>query len=518
MANAETAWDNCNDFLCRRGFISTPIPQGGVQTPFVEIIIPVKGVADNKLILRTGNDSSPYFSLPKNHAAIKSFSYGFGVGNNASNGFEVEIIDNGGVTYKALIHALNKSYSRKSEDSRDLTFTFGWKTISCDGQNSIITSPPIHMIPTSIRTEIDGSLIKIKLEGSGWDLNQITAMAQKKPEGNSEQLVKLKQAIENIMQKDPTKGSTVLFRNKDGIITFIDPTTGKVEPAFKFKNSDGGKDGPKSVWPTSSQNHFDCIRKWLDSVKTDNNLGMIMTTDLKYPSTLIIQEDNFNPKCCGPLAKNVGAYIVGGGKSSVISFNPQIEWALGLIPKGNVSSGANNAVQIENGDLNRYKLSEVNQDEGVEQNPTISQHELYWTHPEKIVQRTADAYAANIEANAKYQKPNPINAELVIIGDPINYTDPSTIINSTINILFINPYRISDSSDSWVSTSNCNSLLSNKNWKIEAVNHKVNMGSFQTTIKVMLDLPGTNTDFDNPIGGCGIEVFNADLNPTNTED
>ena len=60
-----------------------------------------------------------------------------------------------------------------------------------------------------------------------------------------------------------------------------------------------------------------------------------------------------------------------------------------------------------------------------------------------------------------------------------------------------------DDECTWLQTSTCNTILSNKNYMIKGVNHQIQNGSYTTTFSLFL--PGSNIDidFDQPLGGAG---------------
>jgi hypothetical protein len=201
----------------------------------------------------------------------------------------------------------------------------------------------------------------------------------------------------------------------------------------------------------------------------------------------------------------LGTYIVNGGNCSpVISFNPDMNWAKGLVPGGGGSlpgaADGNNAVLIKPD----KKIEKI----GSQTGPSVQQHEWMWRTPGDMVLKNADAIAAHLEANSKYEALPNFEAELVIIGRPDIVAAPD-LVGKRISIIVINPFYISSENCSWITTSNCNRVLSNKNWLVKGVNHKINNGSFLTTLKVMLDVPNVNVDANDPLGGigCGTETF-----------
>lgn len=90
-----------------------------------------------------------------------------------------------------------------------------------------------------------------------------------------------------------------------------------------------------------------------------------------------------------------------------------------------------------------------------------------------------------------------------IQGNPF-YGDALALVGRSVSILFINPYYFGDpEGPTWLQTSNCNTMLSNKRYMIKNINHNISIGSYTTTLKLLLALPNTDMDFDSTLGGNG---------------
>ena len=57
-------------------------------------------------------------------------------------------------------------------------------------------------------------------------------------------------------------------------------------------------------------------------------------------------------------------------------------------------------------------------------------------------------------------------------------------------------------------------ILSNKNWMIMGVNHQIKEGSYTTTLKLFLAVPGQQDEPGTTLGGnCGSVSFDNDRSP-----
>lgn len=460
----------CNELV-------TPL-DGAVYAPFVELRF-------RNQILTVGNSSSP----PDNHAAIKTFEYGFTTGLGV--GFKVEVLDQGGITYRRLIDAINKTTSLSLDDTVNCSVRFGWVITKCDGSTSLVTNEDsgdkLYFMPNTMQTQFENGLIKFTFEGVSmvgrWAETRLT-----KTLGSEDNKMPLKQALRELFTEYDPKVKEVRFKNKDG---------GELE----FANSDGGAEGPKGVWPMDQQNAPAIARKWLSALTTKDKLGILMLYDPTGPY-VIFQENPDATDCC---TNSLGTYIVNGGNCSpVLSFNPEMNWAKGLgAAGGGATSGA------ASGDSNELikpniKIERV----GTQTGPAVQQHEWMWRNPDEMALKNADAIAAHLEANSKYEALPNMQAELKIMGRP-DLGDPIKMVGKTVSIIVINPFYISTQNCSWITKSNCNRVLSNKKWFITAANHQINNGSFVTTLKVQLTAPNVTTDAESPLGGvgCGTETF-----------
>lgn len=470
------------DCLSTYGCNEMQLPQeGAVYAPFVELRFQGQGT-----ILTVGNSSSP----PDNHATIKNFEYGFTEGQTGI-GFKMDILDEGGITYRRILEAINKTTFNALDDTLNCSCRFGWVIKKCDGSASIVTNEDsgdkLYFLPLLMKTQFENGLIKINLEG-GSMVNRWAETRLTKTLGSQDNKMPLKQALRELFTQYDPKVKDVLFRNKDG-------------GEMCFPNSDGGCDGPKGVWPMDQQNAPAVARKWLSALTTKDGLGILMLYDPTGPY-VIFQENPDATDCC---KNSLGTYVVNGGNCSpVLSFNPDMNWVKGMVPAGGGATGG--AASGNNKELvkPKKKIERV----GTQSGPSVQQHEWMWRTPDDMAFKNADAMAAHLEANSKYEALPGIQGELKIIGRP-DLGDPIKLVGKSVSIIVINPFYISRENCSWITTTNCNRVLSNKKWYITAANHQIKEGSYITTLKVQLTVPNISTDAQDPLGGvgCGTETF-----------
>jgi hypothetical protein len=465
-----------------------------VMTPYVEI-----GFGGQTKVLMTGNSSAP----PDNHAAIKSFEVGLPGGSPPGGGFKVEILDEGGTMYRRIIDAINKSLFRARTDTKDTYCRWGWITVKCNGSAAVNFSNKLKFTPMNVQTAFENGLIKLTFEGTQPRWADVRLQDNM---GDEEEKMPLRQAIEQ------------LFRERAPQVMNVEWEGAEPGSEFLFNNSDGDQhDGPRGVWPTDQQNPLSAARKWLSGVTTSNGKGILIIYDPENFSVLIKEDPNTDQSGSSCCLNSIGTYIVNGGNfSPVLSFNPQITWPAQNPANGGTSTGsASGNSEVMQPDINIERT-------GSQTGPTIQQHEWMWRNPDEMSTRTTEAFGANMQAEKPYTPLSGIQAELKIIGDP-SFDNPRRFTGRWVSIIVINPFYVCGNVESgectWLATSNCNAVLSNKKWQIQAVNHQISAGSYVTTLKVMLPQPNSDIDVTEPLGGnnCGgYRAPNIDSTPPPT--
>jgi len=454
---------------------------GAVFAPFVELSI--RGGS----FYTVGNESSP--NNP-HKTVIKSFQYGFGVASSGV-GAKIELVSEGGNAYIEFAKAVNKTINRATEDT-DLTyFTYGWIIKKCDGSIEKKSSPAIHIMIKTMQTNYEVGTVKISLEC----VDLMSRHFERKIEANfgaDDNKIPLKDAIDSV------------FGKNDPVMEV------RYEPAGEFGwKATGDEEGPRAKWTGDQQNGLSVIRRWLGSAGlTINDKGTIIQYDPEE-SDLVITEDpkpgrNEDPPCC---KRWIGTYVVNGGNcSEVISFTPTVDWILFNNNAGGTAMGGDSAIGDEKADPD----IDV-ENAGPQDNQTIQHNDRDWGSPNNSARRNQETTAAQTRANKDYEIKPGLEAELKILGDPSReFANPVLLAGATISIVMINPYTIEGCT--WISEPKCNEVLSNKKWLILGIDHQIEAGKYNTTIKVKLDTPNADIDQGSTLGGdgCGTLAFDND--------
>lgn len=459
-----------------------------IYAPFVDLRIGSFGV------ITVGNESSPNF---ENQACITSFQCGFEY-NNKSFGSTFEITDIGGACYRRVIQAMTKTFSESHKDAELITFDFGWILKNCDGtfrKESVETlyQKRLGGVITQLETSMDKGCIKMSFNIVGQTTLEIN-MKHEHVMGDDEDKMTLRQAIERLCTEADPKYSRVRFVNKDG---------------KQLEFDSGGEQGPKSAWPCNQKDKLSVIRSWLSTVRTKDGRGMFLITD-PTDRSLIIQEDKIDRKAKPDCSCNetIGTFLVNGGDcGNVLEFNPKITFIANNVTGGGVASS-----MVSGNNKVKAKPSNDVQEAGSQTAGSVQQHDLTHTSPDDLPQKSMDAITAQLESNTPYETAQPIEAEMKILGEPeLGLTYPGgDQLKLYASVIFINPFHLGTTC-TWLTYSNCNSILSNKQWLILAVNHQIQSGSYVTTIKLSLKTPNSQIAANEALGGCGTEFFNGPI-------
>jgi len=126
---------------------------------------------------------------------------------------------------------------------------------------------------------------------------------------------------------------------------------------------------------------------------------------------------------------------------------------------------------------------------------------------EKSAKAIAEAEAAQSRANAIYDLPMPIEAEMKILGNPHReFIDPQFIFQRTCSVIFINPFSLDKSASAdlcgdWLADPPVNQLLTNKDWFVQGITHTIRDGKYTTTLKLFLPAPGVDMRLNTNMGG-----------------
>jgi hypothetical protein len=297
---------------------------------------------------------------------------------------------------------------------------------------------------------------------------------------------------------------------KDAVIQAWKETTPSVEVSFKRRVPDTmlmsdiaepfvteGKQPVVGIYPTEGTNIMAAVVKWKGIYKTDKGYGLkpVWNNESTVPHIMYVESG-----CKSELSyRCIQTYIVNGGKHSpVISFNPNIAWtpqvaaekfgggagstAHGASQERTASSEDNDCIEVDTAKNVGIRTALPPTDDGVENEG-----------PENA-QRASDA-GMNAQTNANKVYSEPINAELVVQGDP-KMDSPYRWWHKYISIVVVNPFhpvlrkegkagQIKNAD--WLAYPTCNPILTSKTYRIEKVSHDMKEGSYTTTISVTRD-------------------------------
>ena len=335
--------------------------------------------------------------------------------------------------------------------------------------------------------------------------------------GRDDTRVCLQDAIEDIMIKNEPKAKVQFLRKEpSGAIT-----TWKYKPLGPCYDR-----GPKCAWTYDNQNKMGTVSRWTEPFRTDRDKGVLFQWD-NIPSspTVTMWEDN-EIECderpsCG--ANHIGTFIVNGGKcSNVISFNPNINWPTGFaaMAKGG-GAGATQNSEGKKKDNERPKgcAPQGGSQAGLMQSIPHTRQGTDYYGTDKNTKQTEKSQMAHNKANINREGIQPIEAELRIQGHPGHkFVDAWDIHAAYAAIVVINPFNLAgpwwDGCGDWqvLADSGCNTVLSNKYWKVMGVNHQIKEGSYVTTLKCVLPVPGVDISEGQPLGG-DPDAFNPSEGP-----
>jgi hypothetical protein len=136
--------------------------------------------------------------------------------------------------------------------------------------------------------------------------------------------------------------------------------------------------------------------------------------------------------------------------------------------------------------------------------PTTQAHiDIYGKLATNVAQR---AQAQSIVEDGIYIMNSGIEADMVVVGDPTLPTQADGIIGGLfVAIAYVNPFHLISSKGlscgDWLSIPPCNQTLSNKNWQVKRLNHRIADGTYTTTFGLHLPVPGYDLTRGNLLGG-----------------
>jgi hypothetical protein len=502
---------------------NTP-PDAAVLSPWV--VVKLKGV--DGFEIKVGNNSSSMRHSEASqsgdtgahpHAAVTSLEYGL------SNGGEgkIEIVDEMGGSFTTFFQrGLVKSIDNVGE-STVVEVNFGWIGVKCNGE--LLRYPEVDdwtVYLNLLDIDVNISEGKIKYVLNCVDIMNISVVA---PQTADSPAMSLKKAIITLLEdKDPKMDVAFLRKAQDG----GPPQEWKFPAAHNKKadeNGNGGSDGegPVNVWKTENDTKLAIIQKWLADFPTENGNGVTPTCDpCRGKPVLLLWEGSEDTTKDNTLVPPVSdarnpTFIVNGGKcSNVISFAPNMNFVAAFFMQQNSGSGgsvvSNETIKGPSGApgstiANAKDKTEIGQQVAIPL--TNAAVDAYGGDASK---KTTEANVAQSKANAPFEVANPIEAELKIIGNPSRqFVDIRRFFNTTVTIIFINPFTIDKNTQSpslddnlcgdWLAVPAINPILTNNRWWVQGINHSLRDGKYTTTMKLFLQGPGIQLAAGTPLGG-----------------
>lgn len=440
---------------------------GAVYAPFVTVTLGG--------MITVGNNSFPG---EPNTACIKSFEYGGSTGE----GCTVEIIDESGNSFARYFEKINKDLCQATADY-GMEVDFGWISRSADGTITKLGIPngPIYFLPKGIESTYEGGVIKYTIKGEDL-MSHLGESRVQVPVGTESNKVRLMPAVRRMFSRNCPPINNIRYLRRSG----------ENLTEWRFKNSDGGPEGPMGVWPGDQQSPVSAARKWFNSLTTDRGKGFYTVWNAGKPEPELWLFEDPRPYCDETTADGrncVGTYIVNGGDCSpVISFSPKAEWVFSAeLGSGGNLGGATSARTIKmrplpgrpcNADPNKPGAGTTTQF-------ASPQNDINWRPPDQVTAKMQQAMAVH-ELAAQYPELSaPMEGELKIHGDP-RFVHSAQWRGSVVSIIVINPFHIfaGGSYNEWIAGPMCNPIYSDKAWDIEGVNHQISEGSYTTTLKV----------------------------------
>ena len=503
----------------------TPEP-GVVYAPWVKMRFKV----GNKVIT-VGNDSLYLLNggTGDNTAIIKSFDYG------TTDGFQCNIVvhDQSGSNFSAFMRHIITDLKPTKGSNAEVFVSFGWCRIDCEGKvlkDAQKYCEEFKMHGMEIEILFSEGLFVYNFNGC--DLGRAMIEATKfdgiigqdgTDEGGRKKGVPLTDAIRSLLTDSNLEGNTPPY--VDGV-RFLKDNGVDNEPseiAFRHGTGEVDKKGMVGKWAGNQRDKLNATRTWLKDYPAESGAAgsgaILKAVEPRYhvcsssgKEEIVFWETNELAPCEKMVFEKftVGCFYVNGGKDSrVIEFNPKIKTNFSLLnlaggnmPKGRAFNENANKVYnrpcSNNTDRNISKIyKSAGTETSVNPDPNL----------EDANKKNADFESGrgqavqNMTSSLTFKE---IQATLTIIGDP--EFQAYTHLNRFITIIFINPFYFAGSSDpdcpDWtVSPDPCNEVLTNRGWMIKSISHRIQEGSFTTTLDLYLPMPSVSLEPGNNFGG-----------------
>lgn len=448
--------------------------------------------------ITVGNESSPATN-PPHVACIKSFEFGYSDGLTC----RVTIHDEEGGSFVQFMHNLLKNYvclEQGTPAAVRMKVRFGWAKAGCPDPIPGKVSPEFYCLSDSVETNYSGGKFMFEITGKDTCYRMFEGNTNQTYGGTGTEAIPITQAIREYMtgSYSPNIGSVQFYRMEGG---------GPQVVPFKF----GGVEGPRGKYIASGQNKLQTVKRWLDGHPTDRDKGWLLQYNALVPNgELICWEDSkpTNPQGDAHWDANcIGTYVVNGGKDSpVIEFNPKIKWDFarltsvgGQIGPSTVNgTGEPGAAQPGRTESGLPRQQQEGAGHTTQATSTETHRDIYGSRETQEVIRGNNAAARSLKILT-----DNIEADLVIVGNPTILPPSEAMWAKNVTVILVNPYflRRNDQNNlDWLAQPVCNEILSNKAWICKSVSHKIEAGSYTTTIGLFLTTPGSDSAPETPLG------------------
>ena len=479
--------------------IAKPLP-GSVLSGFVNLILNINGKQ-----ITVGNRSSPQ---SKNSVYIKSFSYG----GSDGWGFQIELVDTSGGDFGTFLQLLTTDACSVGDAEKYVLIEFGWLIQNCAGQiykygTSEVGRSPIfdNTVTSHPYGFLVGSIVdKISAENANglWKysitLRDVSATASQTrlafPIGRDDAKVPFKNAANQAIRPDRNCRQRTL-KLREPRVLFYRRNANDTISQFGFKQSDGGKEGPGSVWNPDRTDPLTAIRQWTNSLTTDRDKGMFfMSTPHLIEPNIILMESNqdecvLNGSTCQAMegTKIFKVYIINGGDCTpVISFDPKIEFVANNPLGAGISGGmSNRPIKTRScaTDITGRQLKSINM--GVQTQVQVPVNNLNFRAPDFAGDKESIAIGANAAATKAIETTANLEVDLVIQGDPTY--NGMNFIGKFISIIYLNPPapKSNGFTCDWLAVPTVNATFSRTNYTIKNISHQIaEDGKYTTTLKL----------------------------------
>jgi hypothetical protein len=500
-------------FLACAGGIKFP-EEGHTLAPWVALTF-----EGSDSTITVGNDSSPNTD-PLNVACISSFEFGYSDGLT----MRCTIHDQEGGSFVTFMDHLVKDWicmRNGTPAEMRIKIQFGWAHGTCGQPLPTASSRCYYCLSDAVETNYREGKFIFEITGKDLCHRMFEGSVHYADGGEGQNAIPIVDAITEFMTAGcPPNVASVRFLRMEG---------GKGRPCpFKYGGNITSEDeqgaqgpqgdrlkGPRGKWLANGQDKLNIAIRWLTGHPTDRDKGWMPQYNSEAPGgELIFWEDPMptNPQDSQYWDQNcLGVYIVNGGKRSpVIEFSPKIHWDFSRLTSGGgqLDSTSANATGQPGSTQPGYDIpgldAETQRCAGHNTQATSTE-----THRDNFgAQQTREVIQAqNASHRALKIMPNPIEADLLIVGDPTLLPPSEAMMSKNITVIVIDPYFIrrpvgnNNNQLEWLAKPLCNPVLSNKAWICKSISHRIELGKFTTTIGMVLTDPGTATPPDTQIGG-----------------